>query len=131
MKALLVVFVLVCAVVGAVLYFGLGGFDPMAEAQDVRASIEPGMDWTQVVEIKRPRKMVVYEPNPESDNYMAETPPRDFDEATVREAIAEGWYGEGFKFEYNMGNNEAFAVQFDQHGVVTEITELMTFGDLL
>lgn len=129
MKALLIVFVLVAAAVGALYYFtDLSSFDASGQYQEVRGQLQPGMSWTAVVELKEPKKMaaVLVDPEAMSDRGQEFS----FDRAAVEQAVSDGKYADGFLFMYSFGEAGAFDVYFDQTGTVTAINDVMTFNDL-
>jgi len=136
LKGMLVFFIIVVALVGAVLYFGgVVGMDPAKEAADFKTAVEQGikqgnMTWEQVADIREPRRFVPFDySNP--NNMTGERQPIKFVRDNLRNDLANGGFGDGFKFKYMFTSEEQYEVIFDGSGKAVTLQDVFTTGDLL
>ena len=137
MKALLYTVLVVAALFGLAYLAGLFEMeDPEVAAANFKAQVTPGMDWTAVVAIRRPRKYVYYSPDPNGFG-MLERGPFDFSEDAVK-PYAQGGGGSqsfGFPYQFSAGletsEHDAFVLVFDNAGKFLRFEDVMTFSDLL
>ena len=138
MKAVAILLLLI-AIGGVALIYGGGfaSFDPTQQGLDAKANITPGMTWTKVIDVAgEPGKfsrilrktekiggqeIEAFRPEPESK----------FTREKVATAIDEGTVPWGFLVYYNFSQSVAFAVTFDDTGIVTGLHDLTTMADLL
>jgi len=137
MKAILGLIV-VLAAGGIILYYtaGYSSFDPSKQGRDHRAAITPGATWKQVVDINPPKKWrAMIKTKKKVGKEEIETiepgPQNPFDGDRVAARLADGSLPHGFRFDYVYSGSVAFAVVFDEVGLVTEVQDLVTMGDLL
>ena len=125
MKALIVTFVIVGAIVAGLIYFGgFVGMDPAADAQNFTKSVAPGMTWQEVVAVKKPRKVIPLNPT----NMTGQSNPLKWDQAEG--ALNNNSYTDGFIFPYVFSADHQYEVWFDGDGKVTDIQKQKTFNDL-
>jgi len=136
MKGFLFFLIFVGALVGVLYFTGTFEFDPDKDAAEVRAAVDkPGMPWTQVVAVSKPRKWRIYNEKKQmidgreiiSYNPGPEVP---FEGNNIAERLADGTLPGGFSFRYNFGG-DAFEVKFDAAGQVEAVHDLITQKDLL
>lgn len=138
MKAVAILLLLM-AIGGAALIYGGGfaSFDPTQQGLDAKANITPGMTWTKVIDVAGEpgkfsrilrkteqiggREIEVFKSEPESK----------YTYQKVATAIDEGIVPWGFIVTYNFSQSVAFAVTFDDTGIVKGVDDMPTMADLL
>ena len=135
MKFLIVLLLLVAAGI-AVFVMQAKDHDPSKQGEDAKASISPGMSWTQVLDTAgEPKKYAYLILKKETIGgveveTMRPSPLIKFDRDRVAERVDTGDMPHGFVFRYVFSRSVAFAVQFDPAGNVEVVHDLMTEADL-
>ena len=128
MKVIIVLFVIVVAIVAAVVHFGgLTGWDPAAELNEFKSTVKPGMSWEQVADFKKPKKYQAYS----AEGFGGLAPAQDFNPDNIRRAVEGSKFEDGFLFPYSFGADAKYEVHFDADGVVTQVVKAATAADLL
>jgi len=129
----LVIVLVVVLVVGFVAFqyarTSVESFDPAEQGAEVRAKVETGQTWTEVLE--KAGEPARWRPAT-SDfdfNYLDRFEADSRDE--IAKGIEEGDYGLGFSFLYRFGNEVIFAVNFDERGTVMNIQDRESPKDLM
>lgn len=129
MKVLAVLFVVVIALVAAVVKFGgVTGFDPAAEAATFVQEVAVGMTWQQVADVKMPKKYAAIRDDPESLSVRG--PSVDFDPGKFGTMMQSGGPSAGFIFLYTFDTEHVYDVYFDPQGNVTSVEKPPTATDL-
>ncbi len=148
MKAVFVVILLAAVILGGVyLFLGYKSFDPSKQGREAKAAIKPGMTWHEVLRItgdgakyqhisKQREKSVgsmtqVVGSDTEEGFVLVAEPKAPFDRAQLDARLANGEEPYGFILSYLYSNAVAFAIRFDQTGVVTDVRDEATMADLL
>ncbi|HON67482.1 MAG TPA: hypothetical protein PLS23_13380 [Phycisphaerae bacterium] len=121
------------------LYFfgGYNSFDPDKQGRDAKATITPGMTWTQVVAVagENPKlhTISIYKSKIAGRTVQQERigPAVAFSTAKVASNLAANQYPNGFILSYMFSEQVAFNVRFDSKGVATAIEDAPTIADLL
>ena len=137
MKGILIVLVLL-AVGGFFLvkFGGIGSFDPTEEGKQAKAAIKTGMTWKQVIdEINDPGNFSlivrkVEEIDGEKYEMFETTAMNKFKKDRFIKRFDEGAYEWGFVFLYRFSPTVAFQVNFGGDGLVSEVMDSLTIGDV-
>jgi hypothetical protein len=128
MKVIIILFVIVVAIVVTVVYFGgLAGWDPAAELDKFKTSVQPGMNWEQVVAVRKPKKYQAFS----AEGFGGLAPAQDFNPENIRKAVEGGKFEDGFLFSYTFAADAVYEVHFDADGIVTGVHKARTAADLL
>jgi hypothetical protein len=125
MKTVFVLIMLCVVGIYAVYKFGFADFDPKQQAVEFKHKVQVGMSWEQLIEIRKPKKVACVDF--ESEDPMDLRVP--FDAEKMRKQVADKQF-DGYTFEFNFSNTEAYGVSLDENGKVTGVSSLMTTGDL-
>lgn len=133
MKAMFILIAIVLAIGAAIYYFGVSDFDPDAQGAAARAAITPGMTWQQVIDTTTaPKKYRKYAKKTEDGIEYTELGPENrFAHAWFTKNAAEGYFSDGFVFDYFYSAKTAFRVEFDDTGKVIGTNDIATMADLL
>lgn len=100
---------------------------PEDQYSDMKAAVKEGMSWTDVADIKEPKKFVKYSANPD----VGRLPPRAFERELIGNWIKEDKMHFGFIFVYAFGPDYVLEVHFDDSGAFEGTSDAFTMGDLL
>ena len=133
----LVGLVIVGGLAGALLWYGLGGYDPTQLGKDAKKAIGPGMTWTQVIDVAgEPSKyhmivMTVKKMMGEEIKVYKPAAPTKFNRQRLEERLAANELEHGFVFPFRYSEKMAFSVWFDGTGTVQHVQDMVTMADLL
>lgn len=129
MKVLMIL--IVVGIIALVLVFQFGGYaglDPEAQAAEFTETVERGMTWEEVTDLREPREFVPVNPA----NRTGEGQPRSFSRSSLSDITSDDEeMRHGFKFKYRFDASNHYNVVFDTRGEVQEIYEPATMDDLL
>lgn len=138
MKAIIVLMLAIGLVIAGVYFFGgYQSFDPDKQGRDAKATIKPGMTWTQVIGIagENPKLQTISLSKRKVGKRTIEElmigPKVEFNRAKVSRRLTNGEYPQGFILSYMFSEQVAFAVEFDSKGVVVDVSDETTIADLL
>jgi hypothetical protein len=148
MKVAVILILLVAVGLWAVYYFsGYRSFDPTKEGLEAKKAIEPGMSFTEVLEIAGEKAKyqevsrekastvgsmaTVLGPAEEEGFVLVAAPKQRFDRKRVTGLLADGQMPYGFVLSYMFSNSVAFRVVFDETGSVLSVDDEATMADLL
>ena len=127
MKVILVLFVIVVAIVAAVVHFGgLTAGDPKAEMEQFKSSVKEGMSWEEVAALRKPKKYQTF-----GEGFGGLAPAQDFNPDQIRRQVEEGNFESGFFFTYSFAADAVYDVHFDEKGMHTHMEKARTASDLL
>jgi len=116
---------------------GYGSFDPNKQGQQARAAVSPGMTHTKAFDacgdphrVQKIRREVEKVGGEEIEIFVP-GPPADTTRERINERIANGDFPYGFVIPYRFSQSVAFAIHFDEAGIVTQIEDLATMANLL
>ncbi|MEO0515624.1 MAG: hypothetical protein AAF086_10100 [Planctomycetota bacterium] len=131
MKALLIAFVVVGAIVVAVVKFGgVMDFDPAAQADEFRAMAVPGADWTALVEKAKPQEYMAIGADPDGFA-LATGMPIKYRPDSFGENVADGHFPDGFVLRWNFAAGDVMDLEFGGDGKLKGASEPITTQDLL
>lgn len=131
MKALLIAFVVVAAVVVAVVQFGgVMDFDPATQANEFRALAVPGADWTVLVEKAKPQEYMAI--GADADGFgMDVGMPIKYRPEAFADNVAGGHFPDGFVLRWAFGAGDVMDLEFGGDGKLVGASEPITTQDLL
>lgn len=138
MKFILVLLLLV-GVGWGILYFtgGYGSFDPSEQGRKARAALAPGITHTRAFDlcgdprkVQKIRRHVERVHGEEIVTYVP-GPPANTSRERIDERVKAGGFPHGFVIPYRYSESVAFAVRFDELGIVEGVQDLVTMADLL
>ena len=131
MKALLIAFVVVGALVFAVIRFGgVMDFDPAAQANDFYAMAVPGADWTTLVEKAKPQEYMAIGVDDDGFGDSIGMPIK-FRPETFAKQVDGGGFAHGFVLRWTFGAGVTKDLHFNAEGKLVDATEPLTTQDLL
>ncbi len=131
MKALLITFVVVGALVFALVKFGgVMDFDPAKQAGEFRALATPGTDWSVLVDKAKPQEIMTYHADKELGGLELGMAMK-YRPDVFEPQIAEGKYTDGFVLRWVFGAGDVYDLAFDGDGKLTGASEPITTKDLL
>ena len=113
-----------------VMGYKLGAFHMEGSAEQynkMKEAVKEGMSWTEVADIKEPKKFAKYS----SDPLGGRLPPQAFDRDLIAKWHKEGNMPFGFIYEYAFGPEHVLEVHFDEKGICEGTRDGFTMGDLL
>ncbi len=148
MKVVIILIALVAVGLAAIYYFsGYATFDPTKEGLEAKEAIEPGMSWTEVLDIAGEKakyqevskqkasavgSMATVLDSDEEEGYvLVAAPKQPFDRKRVAGLLADGKMPYGFVLSYLFSDSVAFRVVFDETGSVVRVDDEQTMADLL
>ena len=132
--------VFVLLVIGALVavYFkgGIGSWDPGKKGAEVKAAINPGMSWSQVLDLDEPGKyQTTYKTKKKVDGEEIEVIElgalMTFDRASFENDWKNKQITDGFAFVYGYTQQVYFKVLFNAAGNVEYVEDMKTMADLL
>ncbi|MEM8782973.1 MAG: hypothetical protein AAGE65_08985 [Planctomycetota bacterium] len=131
MKALLIAFVVVGAIVYAVIEFGgVMDFDPAAQANEFRALAVPGADWEVLVDKAKPQEYMAIGEDSEGFGMSVGMPIR-YRAESFPKSVADGHFPHGFVLRWSFSAGDVMDLEFDGDGKVVGASEPITTQDLL
>ena len=133
-KFMLVFIGAIVVVLVAVYYFGgFGSFDPTADGKAARTAITPGMTWQQVINVSKPpaKWTRMLESTVQGMTAVRATPEQKFDEADLKQKLADSKLPYGFTFVYRYSAEIQFQVHFDGQGKSQGTSDLPKITDLM
>jgi hypothetical protein len=138
MKAMIGLLFVGGLVLGGIYFFGgYNNLDPEQQAAKARAALKPGMSLMQAVKAAggspRIQKMVRFSHTDRGKTYYTSQPgnPVDFDYDKVQKQVKAGELPAGFQLLYNFSLKTAFVAVFDEKGILTDVEDVPTMGNLL
>ena len=128
MKAVFGAVVIVATLV--VMGYKLGAFhmeDSAVQYQNMKEAVKEGMSWTEVADIKEPKKFAKYS----SDPLKGRLPPQDFDRDLIAKWHKDGNMPFGFIYRYAFGPEHVLEVRFNGEGLCEGTRDGFTAGDIL
>ncbi|MEM1027474.1 MAG: hypothetical protein AAGJ38_05270 [Planctomycetota bacterium] len=129
MKALLIAFVVVGAIVVAVIQFGgVMDFDPAAQAAEFRSMAVPGAEWTTLVEQAKPMEYMAMR---DGDFGLETGMAIKYQPEQFAKIVADGGFPNGFVLRWNFSAGDMLDLRFGADGKMEGASEPITTQDLL
>ncbi|MBN1345770.1 MAG: hypothetical protein JXQ73_23960 [Phycisphaerae bacterium] len=146
-KVIIIIMLLGCVVLAGVYFLQYASYDPDKEGAELKAAIQPGMTWTEVLDLAKrtsPKYQHISKQKQsacgsmtqvvgmadEEEYVLVAEPKANFDRAKLQKRLASGEEPYGFMLSWLFSNRLAFAVQFDEAGIVTDVHDEHTVSEL-